>query len=221
MQVETLNINDLTDDQINQLEALLADRKQREADEQRQKRESYELLREDTINDLVADAIGINDLMSRFKVKAFNDLNSLYNLLQEYGDLPAENKGNFSLENSNNTYRVAYSRQQNGKFDERSQMAEKHIMLFVNKQFAGDDATRKLITTLLERKKGQLDINLVQKLYKMEADYTDENWLKGITLLKESWIVTDSKDYVRFYKKEGGEWKLINLNIASISNQAA
>lgn len=209
-------VGQLTDEQ---LEAMLNERRTKKQEEARIKRESYEAVKEDTINDLCADALGINDLMRQFKAKAFNELHALYSSLQEYGDLPNDNKGNFKIENSNGTYKVSYTRQQNGDFDERSKLAEKHIMLFVNKQFDGDEATRKLITTLLERKKDQLDINLVQKLYTMENDYTDENWLQGIKLLKESWKVTDSKDYVRFYQKQSGEWKLINLNIASISNQ--
>ncbi|SIT25475.1 Protein of unknown function [Chryseobacterium ureilyticum] len=69
--------------------------------------------------------------------------------------------------------------------------------------------------SLLERKKGSLDILLVQKLYSMEDRFEDQNWKEGIRLLKESYSYNLSKDYVSFYKRdENNVWELINLNFS-------
>jgi transposase InsO family protein len=67
------------------------------------------------------------------------------------------------------------------------------------------------------RKKGELDINLVQKLYAMEDRFQDENWKRGIELLKESYSFSHSKDYIGFeVKNDKGEWLPINLQFSNI-----
>lgn len=210
----TTTVDELTDEQ---LEALLKERQAKKALEVNQKRTSYESLKEETINALCRWALEVSDDLMVFKINAFNDMQALYALLQDYSARHADGEGNFSIESADGNFKIEYSRQERGGFDERSIQAEKHIIDFVNKQFAGDPTTRKLIMSLLERKKGALDINLVQKLYSMENDYQDENWQQGIRLLKESWNPSESKDYIRFKQKVNNEWKLINLNFASIS----
>lgn len=199
-----------------ELEKLLNERKAKEQDEKNANRKRYETLKEDTINSLCASAQGLEDIVTKFKIQAFGELCSLYELLQEYSKRHNDGKGNFTLENAGQTLKVEFSKQQLGYFDERANQAEKHIIDFVNKQFAGDAKTKRLITSLLERKKGKLDIKLVQKLYAMENEYDDPNWKEGIKLLKESWTPSDTKDYIRFWRKDDGVYKIINLNFSSI-----
>jgi hypothetical protein len=199
-----------------QLEEILKQRQANKAKERNNKRVSYEALKEDTINRLIEKALEINSAFVFFKAIAFGDMQAIYALLQEYSTRYEDGEGNFRIENADKTLMIEYSRQDRGGFDERSAQGEKHIIDFVNKQFAGDPTTKKLILSLLERKKGSLDINLVQKLYTMEDDYQDENWKEGIRLIKESWNASESKDYIRFKRKVNGEYKLINLNFASV-----
>ena len=71
--------------------------------------------------------------------------------------------------------------------------------------------------SLLERKKGELDIQLVQKLYAMENRFQDENWKRGIELLKESFQSSHSKDYINFEQRNAsGEWQNINLQFSNL-----
>jgi hypothetical protein len=209
----TLTANELTDEQ---LEALLEERRIKKAEDRNQKRKAYEELKESALHSLCISAIQLSHQLAYFKSIAFKEMQTLYELLQEYSSRHEDGEGNFSIENAEKTLKIEYSRQQNGGFDERSKQAEKHIIDFVNKQFENDKTTKKLITNLLERKKDTLDVKLVQKLYSMEDDYQDENWREGIRLLKESWNPSESKDYIRFKHKVNGEYKLINLNFASV-----
>lgn len=208
------NINELS---VEELEQFLNEKRAEQVEAANKKRQSYEQLKETTINTLCEQAELMNGYLERFKRSAFNDLDAIYQLLQEYSTRHDDGKGNFTLENEAKTFKVVFARQQLGYFDERADQAEKHIIDFVNKQFAGDAKTKKLITSLLERKKSKLDIKLVQKLYAMENDYDDANWKEGIRLLKESWQPSESRDYVRFFKKVDGAYRLINLNISSIN----
>jgi hypothetical protein len=184
------------------------------AGKQRQ-RKAYEDLKEQTIISLCTGAITINETLKAFKLKAFEDMQTIYEMLKEYSSRHADGKGNFRIEHGN--YRVSYKRQGKPTFDERSHQAEKHIIDFVNSKFKNDVDTKDLVMSLLERKKGELDINLVQKLYAMEDRFQDENWKRGIELLKESYSFSHSKDYIGFeVKNDNGEWLPINLQFSNI-----
>lgn len=199
-------------------EELQAELDRRNADiiagKQRQ-RKAYEDLKEQTIISLCTGAITINETLKVFKLKAFEDMQTIYEMLKEYSSRHADGKGNFRIEHGN--YRVSYKRQGKPTFDERSHQAEKHIIDFVNSKFENDVDTKDLVMSLLERKKGELDINLVQKLYAMEDRFQDENWKRGIELLKESYSFSHSKDYIGFeVKNDKGEWLPINLQFSNI-----
>lgn len=211
------NENQVASLSTEELEELLNKRKESERLERQQKREAYENLKEETVFSLSRAAMKMHASMKAFKEKVFADMSSLYDLLQDYSDRHRDGKGNFSIESADQKFRIAFRNQEQGHFDERANQAEKHIIDFVNKRFANDPGTKKLITTLLERKKGKLDIKLVQKLYSMEDDYDDENWKIGIKLLKESWQSGGSKSYVNFETKDQeGKWVPVILNMSAI-----
>lgn len=217
MQEATLQAPDLSNLSVNALEQLLASKKAAEAQERDNRRRHYETLREETVETLTDTAIKISSTLQAFKEAAFDDLKALYDLLKEYSKRHQDGKGNFEVINADGTRKIIFKRQDNGHFDERSKQAEQHIISFVNKRFAQDDATRDLIMSLLERRKGHLDIKLVQKLYAMEDRFDDAEWKEGLRLLKESWHITDTCDYATFYTKDrNNRWELINLNFASL-----
>jgi hypothetical protein len=198
-----------------ELKALLDERLLEENQAKNKARLDYEALKEATVLGLSLNASGLSSMLKDFSLKAFNEMESLYDLLCVYSNRHAEGKGNFSLESKDGSLKVVYKRQELGYFDERSVQAEKHIMDFVNSKFSDDD-DKELFMTILERKKGNLDIKLVQKLYAMENRFDNPNWKEGIKLLKESWTPSGSKPYITFYVKQKGVWHQINLNFSSI-----
>ena len=200
---------------IEQLEARLAALKADQNAKKEKSRKEYEELKKDTVLKLCTDAIFLNQKIAFFKQQAFDDMATIYALLQEYSSRHSDGKGSFKIEDGK--YRVSYKRQGKAAFDERSHQAEKHIIDFVNSKFSDDKDTRDLVMLLLERKNDELDINLIQKLYAMENRFSDENWLKGIELLKESYSYNHSKDYIRFeHKTPTGAWEAINLSFSNV-----
>lgn len=192
--------------------------KRREAIKQEKKqaqKQAYLDLKDETIVCLSKDALMLHNRLKEFKNTAFEAMQAYHELLLEYSGREADEKKSFKIENE--TFKILYQRQGKGTFDERADQAEKHIIDFVNKHFQSDKDTQDFIFTLLERNKGELDINSVQKLYAMEDRFEDENWKKGISLLKESYTYSHSKDYIRFQEKdEKGVWQTINLQFSSI-----
>jgi len=200
---------------VAELKAKLAEAEAKEREAKERKRSDYEYLKNETILSLVNKSKHLSNEMKAFKEEAFDDMQTLYSMLQEYSSRHADGKGNFRVEHNN--FRISYKRQGKASFDERSHQAEKHIIDFVNSKFENDVDTKDLVMSLLERKKGELDINLVQKLYAMENRFQDENWKRGIELLKESYSYSHSKDYIGFEERnEKGEWQNINLQFSNI-----
>ncbi|GGB82719.1 hypothetical protein GCM10007424_23440 [Flavobacterium suaedae] len=195
----------------------LAEAEARERAENEKNRKAYETLKDETVTTLCRDAITLNAALADFKEQAFTDTQEVYKLLQEYSGRHRDGKGNFTIESKDGQYRVSYKRQGKSHFDERSHQAEKHIIDFFNSKYEGDQNTKEMIMALLERKKGALDINLIQKLYQFEDRFDDVNWKKGISLLKESYSYNHSKDYINFEHKDSrGEWKSIVLQFTNV-----
>lgn len=213
METTTKTLSNLSTDELKEL---LAQREQEEREQKMKAREDYEALKEQTILTLSAEAIGLASMLKDFNAKAFEELEAIYQLLCTYSKRHEDGKGNFTIESKDGALRIIFTRQELGYFDERSGQAEKHIIDFVNSEFNGQDDVKNLILTLLERKKGHLDIKMVQKLYAMEDNFDNDNWREGIRLLKESWTPSGSKPYIKFHIKLNNQWQAVNLNFSSI-----
>ncbi|OBS12564.1 hypothetical protein ATE49_04910 [Elizabethkingia miricola] len=199
-----------------ELEALLAERKQQEAKEREDNRIAYEELRAETVKDLFPEAEEIGLHLTRFRDKAFTLMYKLYEVLQSYSKRHKDGKGSCTIEVDD--MKIILKKQGKGTFDERSNQAEQHIIDFINNKFGGDADTRDFIMLCLERKNGALDIDQVQKLYSMEDRFDDPNWKEGIKLLKESYSYKHSKDYIRFERRNrNGQWIPIILNFSYAS----
>lgn len=200
---------------VAELEQELAEARANESAQQEKQKLAYEDLKSETIINLCATAIEINKNLKTFKKDAFDSMQTIWTMLQEYSSRHADGKGNFRIEFEG--MRVSYKRQGKASFDERSHQAEKHIIDFVNSKFENDADVRDLIMSLLERKKGELDIQLIQKLYAMENRFLDKNWKRGIELLKESYSYSHSKDYIAFEQQDvNGQWNAINLQFSNV-----
>lgn len=211
--MEKQSFNDLS---LEEIERIYKERQEQERQDKEAKRREYEEMREETINSLFIKAVAVSEQLSKFKQHAFGEMEALFEVLVEYSKRHAEGKGNFEIKSEDDTKKAVFKQQENGEFDERSKQAEAHIQEFVQSEFK-DERTKKLITKLLERKKGQLDIKLVQKLYSMEEDFSDERWKEGIRLLKESWHPTNTKTYLNlYYRDDNGRWTGVPLSLSAV-----
>lgn len=217
METTTLNkpASELT---LEELKALTAQREQSELSEKQKAREAYESLRDDSITSMVSYAIQLNESLKGFKKSSFEVIETLYKMLQEHSNRHAQGKGNVTLDTADGQFRVVFKRSDNTRFDERATQAEAHILDFLTSEYPEGSNTSKLIRSLLERKKGQLDKNLVLKLIGMKNDFDNEHWKMGIDLLQESIVPDETRFYAEyFYRSDDGEWLPIVLNFAKLT----
>lgn len=202
------------------LEKALAQRKAQENAEREARRSEYETEKDELINTLGNTAIAAAETLRTFKQTAMDNVRGFRAKLLEYGQLRKgeANKGNFEIKNDN--FKITFSSQVRKCFDERSELAEeklkKFLGSFVKKR---DKDLHDLVLSLLERnpKSGDLDISNIQRLYKLEDRFDNDDWREAIRLFKESYNPEGTAYYVRFFNKdEQNGWQLINLNFASI-----
>lgn len=202
---------------VEELEKLLATRKEEQRLLRISKVKAYEELKEQSIQELFKLATDVEGVLSSFKKEAFEKKQVMEDLLKEYTESNNEITDNYQLISKCGTKKIRFTKQAIGIFDERSKQAETMIQEFVTEKVTDVDV-QALILSLLRRKNGQIDPKRVAELYKMQDNFADEKWQKGLELLKESYTIVNSKDYITFYTKSetDNSWKLINLNFSSV-----
>lgn len=202
------------------LEKALEARKAKESAERDARRNEYETEKAALISNLGNTALITAEALRDFKANAMDNVRNFRAKLLEYGQLRKgeANKGNFEIKNDD--FKITFSSQVRKCFDERSELAEEKLKSFLGSFVKKRDKDlHDLVLSLLERnpKSGDLDISNIQRLYKLEDRFDDNDWREAIRLFKESYNPEGTAYYVRFFQRdEDNAWKLINLNFSSL-----
>ncbi len=203
-----------------ELEKALEVRKAKENAEREARRTEYETEKAALISNLGNTALITAEALKDFKANAMNNVRNFRTKLLEYGQLRKgeANKGNFEIKNDD--FKITFSSQVRKCFDERSELAEEKLKSFLGSFVKKRDKDlHDLVLSLLERnpKSGDLDISNIQRLYKLEDRFDNDDWREAIRLFKESYNPEGTAYYVRFFQRdEDNAWKLINLNFSSL-----
>lgn len=204
---------------VQELESILAKKKNEESAQEKAIREKYEKERDYLVKSLCKGAMTLNDQLKAFSETGFMHLREHAEKLSQYGKMRKNSKGGFNLQTADGEYKIKYAYTSIADFDERANKAEEllkdFLQDFIKKK---DKGAYYIIMSLMERNnRGQLEFSRIQKLYKFENDYNDARWKEAIKLFKESFNVKGSKMQLYFYKRnQKGEFELINLNFSSL-----
>lgn len=208
-----------TEFSVEQLEAMLAEKKKAETEKEKKKRLEYEKFRNDAVISMASSAKELSLQIQDFHKDTKTIMESFKNKLEEYGKIRGNSKGGFQLLSDDKKYKVVYAFNSKSGYDERADKAEELLKDFMNDVIRKKDKTMHgIIMSLLERNgKGQLEHSRVQDLYKYENDYDDPRWKEAIRLFKESFMIKGSKMSIYFYElNEMGGYDLVPLNFSSL-----
>lgn len=178
-------------------------------------------LKDELVETLLSDAVGVKDVLFDFKTKAFSEVESYYQLLlQEYNIDVKKNsrKGNLTIENYSATAKITINIADRIAFDEKLGIAKTKIDEYlheITKDASADIQT--LITKAFEvDKKG--DVNAKKILALKSYEITNPLWLEAMEIISEATEIVSSKSYIRFYAREDRdkEYKIIPLDIAGV-----
>ena len=206
---------------VEQLEQLLAKKRDQENKLAEKKRKAYEQKKEHLIDTLGGFALSLNGQILDLKLEAFRDLTTFREEMMEYGDIRGGEKNKGSFEIKNDKYKIHFRTHVLKQFDERAELAETKLKEFLS-TFVKKKNTKayELIMALLQRndKTGDFDINLINRLYGMRDKFDNPLWHQALDLFQESYAPNGSAQYVQFYIKNtsNNTWEAIVLDFNKV-----
>ncbi len=212
-------VKDPTEMTLEELEALMDQKKKQRAAKEERERKAYEEKRDATVSDIISTAMDLHNSLAKFKAICHTDFEEHAILLNQYGKMPGKSKGGFSLTDATGTLRIVRRRDTEPNWDERSTKAVELI-----KDFLGDAVKKRdqklyeILMSFLERNaNGDMEYGRVMNLWQHEDKFHDPRWREGLKLIKESYN-THVKGYGYEFKTRGtdGKWQNILLNFSSL-----
>jgi len=216
MSTATKSIEEMTSEEIEQM---LAKRKEKERKEKLKLKQAYEDSRDQLVSRLVKQAKEVHELLSVFKDELHKEFDEHKEKLNQYGGIPGNSKGGFSLVHSSGLIKATRLRSTQPVWDERGEKALELLTDFLHTTVK--KSNRKLFEILIEfiqkNKSGELEYAKVMNMLSHRDKWRDERWLKGLDLLEESFSTTFRSFTYAFYTKgKDGKWEPININFSSL-----
>lgn len=210
------NLNKMT---AEELETYLRELKQKEADKAERERKKYEALRDKKIEHIMKKAQQLYDELSAFKALCHHEMDEQAQTLSDYGKIRSNSKGGFTITNSRGDLRITRRRDTEPSWDERSTKAIELIKSFLSECIKKrDEKMHEILMSFLQRNdKGDLEYSRVMSLLQHQDKFTDERWVEGLKLLKESYgNHLKGYGYEFKVKNESGNWNNLILNFSGL-----
>lgn len=177
-----------------------------------------DLLRDDLVQRVVADARDLQQKMAVFKVGAMNEISDFVDLsAEEYDVKYGGTKGNVTLMSFDGRYKLVRAKGEHRVFDERIQAAKTLIDSCINRWSEGaNDQIKALVDHAFRvNKQGRIDVNQVLSLRQLDID--DAQWNEAMDAIADSIQITGTSSYLRLYERKGdGCYVQIPLDIAKL-----
>ena len=180
---------------------------------------SLDLLRDDTVRQIVRNAKDLQHAMKRFKDESMSDINTFVDIAAaQYNTSLGGKKGNLTLASFDGRYRVNVQVSDLLRFDERLHIAKQLIDECIHEWTEGSNAN---IKALIEHafqtdKEGNINKGRVFSLMRLKIE--DDKWIKAMEALKDSIQIASSSEYMRVYERIGqtDQYKQVALDIAGL-----
>ena len=211
MENQSLDIKSMSKEQR---AALMAQLQQEEKEDRIARRDAYEALRGEFMQDvktrvtaLVADVKGFREWLEQ-------EADAFTKVMKEYGQVKSNDQRSYTI--TDGDFRLEVKSNKVKGFDERADMAADRLIDYLKgymqKSEKGmDDPMYQMAMTLLERNKmGDLDYKSISKLYELE-DKFDEEYADIMRLFKEANVVQRNATNYYFSRRnpENGVWTRI------------
>jgi len=216
---DSINIDELTDEQMAKLQEQLAAKQAKAQKEKSKAKLKYESQRDRNIKDIVRTASQLNDKLAAFKLSLAVVMEDQHEALTGYGEIRGNSKGGFSITSNDGNMRVTRTRDTEPYWDERGTKAVAMLKEFLEEtaKKRDKDLFEILMGFLAKNDKGDLEYSRVFHLLKHRNAFTDPRWTEGLNLLEES-FQTNLKGYGYEVKVRGteGKWDNVGLNFTSL-----
>ncbi len=178
-----------------------------------------DLKRHNLVMEIVGDTKAMQEIMVEHKEKTRTKIYSfLDEVAKEYGATMGGKKGNLTLSDYSQSFRVSVSVNEVMSFTEQLTIAEQLVNECLNDWSEGSNENLKAFikTAFYRTKEGGVSVGKMLGLLRLDID--DEKWRQAMRALKDSMISTETKSYVRVYQRASidEKWEQIPLDIAKV-----
>ena len=177
-------------------------------------------LRDQMVKEIVSKSLEESEKLTEIKKEFFKSIQAFVELSAEkYGLKYGGKKGNMTFMSYDGEYKVLVAVNENIIFDERLQIAKELIDECIQDWSSGScDEIKALVQdAFYVGKSGNLNKNRILGLRRL--DIKDERWNQAMAAISDSIQVSDSKQYVRIYRRnpsDADKYDLVNLDISSL-----
>lgn len=177
-------------------------------------------LRDQMVKEIVSKSLKESEKLTEIKKEFFKSIQAFVELSAEkYGLKYGGKKGNMTFMSYDGEYKVLVAVNENIVFDERLQIAKDLIDQCIQDWSNGSrDEIKALVQdAFYVGKSGNINKNRILGLRRLEIK--DERWQQAMAAISDSIQVSDSKQYIRIYrrnKEDGEKYDLVNLDISSL-----
>ena len=175
-------------------------------------------LRDQTVRRIADEAMKMKRVLEEFKQKIRDDIFTFVDLsARQYGKTWGGKKGNITLATYDGQYRLVVAMNEQLVFDERLQIARELIGDCIEKWSKGSRSEIRLLVQDAFQVDKAGKINTARVLGLRRLDIQDPDWQKAMAAITDSIQVSGSKQYLRFYERNGqGEYVQIPLDVAAL-----
>ena len=177
-------------------------------------------LRDQMVKEIVEESLKESEKLGEIKKRFLKTIQAFVELSSEkYGLKFGGKKGNMTFMSYDGEYKVLVAVNENIVFDERLQIAKELIDQCIQDWSSGSrDEIKALVQdAFYVGKSGNINKNRILGLRRLEIN--DERWKQAMAAISDSIQVSDSKQYVRIYRrnpKDAERYDLVNLDISSL-----
>lgn len=194
--------------------ALMAQLQQEEKEDRIARRETYEALRGEFMQDVKSKVTSLVEDVKGFRGWLEKEADAFTKVMKEYGQVKSDEQRSYTI--TDGDFRLEVKSNKVKGFDERADMAADRLIDYLkrymqNSEKGSDDPMYQMAMTLLERNKmGDLDYKSISKLYELE-DKFDEEYADIMRLFKEANVVQRNVTNYYFSRRnpENGVWTRI------------
>ena len=177
-------------------------------------------LRDQMVKEIVKKTLEESEKLAEIKKEFFKTIQAFVELSSEkYGLKFGGKKGNMTFMSYDGEFKVLVAVNENIIFDERLQIAKELIDQCIKDWSNGScDEIKALVQdAFYVGKSGNINKNRILGLRRL--DIQDERWQQAMAAISDSIQVSDSKQYVRIYRRnpnDADKYDLVNLDISSL-----
>ncbi|WP_341210687.1 DUF3164 family protein [Sphingomonas paucimobilis] len=179
---------------------------------------AQDLLMDETVREMLAEARELSELIAAFKAQAFEQVRAFQELLaQQYGATVGGNKGNITLLSFDGCMKVQVQVSDLLEFGPELQAAKALVDECLTEWSEGSaHEMRALVNRVFQvDQQGKINHNAMFMLLRVES--TNERWQRAMEAVRDSMRVISTRTYMRFYDRPQADaaWRAVSLDMAS------